>query len=90
MVPNSSLSLTCECKLTRGSPCKTGKSVASCHEIVEHIFTVRRGIAGLACVYSFYSHMHGMEATGTVGLLVQTNVIVLDFPCHNCSTVSAE
>ena len=31
-----------------------------------------------------FSHMHGVEASGPVGLFVRTKAIIPNFICHNC------
>ena len=32
-----------------------------------------------------FSHMHGVEASGAVGLFVRTKVIIPNFTCHDCA-----
>ena len=59
---------------------KTEKSAAA------DIRMPAQGIAGLAsCTVQLFSHMHGVEASGAVGLFVRTKVIIPNFICHNCT-----
>ena len=32
-----------------------------------------------------FSHMHGVEVSGAVGLFVRTKAIIPNFICHNCT-----
>ena len=36
-----------------------------------------------------FSHMHGVEASGAVGLFIRTKVIIPNFICHNCTYTHA-
>ena len=61
--------------LTHGSPRENWK--------VQHASAGNRRF-GIMHVQLF-SHMHGVEASGAVGLFVRTKVIIPNFICHNCT-----